>query len=191
MSYTSCVKKNAITIHADLLVEIQILDGVAEGLNVQLSDQLPLEILGVQHVARELGEGGFIGDDKLALYLQVTAATTIDRSRKTKGRLIVCSCLCRRARKLEMRGAEGRLRWAVVCGNVKRCYTVYKVDLRGSACARDLSSTELLVIPEDSDKTREGNLGVEGTSLLHHSLHDNVHATRRGVGDVLGSEMRG
>lgn len=75
----------AITIHLDLFVEIQILDGVAESLDVQLSDQLPLEILGVQHVARKLGEGGFIGDDKLALDVQFTAATTIDRSRKAKG----------------------------------------------------------------------------------------------------------
>lgn len=96
-----------------------------------------------------------------------------------------------------MRGTEARMKRGkakVGCGDVEMLYGLHwrgKVDLRGSACARDFSSTELLVVPEDSDKTGEGNLGVEGTGLFHISRHDNVHATGRGVGDVLGIEMRG
>lgn len=64
------------------------------------------------------------------------------------------------------------------------------IDLRGRARSWDLSGTELLVVPEDSDKTGEGNVGVEGTSFCHLSLHDNIHASGRGIGDVLRKRMR-
>lgn len=50
---------------------------MSQGLDVQLACQLPLKSLGVQHVARELGEGSSIGDDKGAVQVQITASAAV------------------------------------------------------------------------------------------------------------------
>jgi hypothetical protein len=67
------------TVDGDVLVQVEVLDGVTKSLDVELARQVPDEGLGIEHVAGELCESGSVGDVEATLQVQSTRATTVTR----------------------------------------------------------------------------------------------------------------
>lgn len=72
-----------LTIDSDVFVQIEVLDGVTESLDVQLALEMPNKGLGVEHVTRELGERGSISDLEATLQVQGTMSATGLQPRKS------------------------------------------------------------------------------------------------------------
>ena len=70
-----------LTIDGDILLQVEVLDSVAQCLNVQLALKMPDKFFGVQHVCRKLGESSRVCHSEAASQVQGTASTTISSAK--------------------------------------------------------------------------------------------------------------
>jgi hypothetical protein len=64
--------KELLTVDSNVLVQVEVLDGVAKSLDVQLARKVPDKCLGVEHVGGELCECRGVSDLEAALQVQST-----------------------------------------------------------------------------------------------------------------------
>ena len=66
------------TLDSDVFAQVEVLDITAESFDIELSLEMPHKGFGAEHVARELGEGSGVGNNKAALHVQGTVATAVE-----------------------------------------------------------------------------------------------------------------
>jgi len=76
MDYTER-EKDLLTVDSDILVEVEVFDGVAKSLDVQLAREVPDKGLGIEHVGGELCECSSVSDLETALEVQSTMSTAV------------------------------------------------------------------------------------------------------------------
>lgn len=75
-----------LTIDSDVLAQGETLDGVAEGLDVELSLEMPDKGLSIEHIAGEQGEALSVGDLEFTGQVEGATTATVDGENKEEKR---------------------------------------------------------------------------------------------------------